>query len=181
MVFRALLALAISSCAASLPPATSPPACPAGHAFVILVRHAEKVSNDPDAELSPEGALRARRLAVMLGNAGVTQLVATDVKRTQQTLAPLAERLGRTTEIRPAREVEALARELRASPDGSVVVVAHHSNGIPRLMRALGVEPPGIAATDDALPENDYGRVVVLSLGCDRARASFVQLDSSAP
>lgn len=144
----------------------------------MLVRHAEKTSNAPDAELSPEGIARAKRIATMLARSNVTRLVATDVKRTQQTLAPLAEQLGRPVEVRPARDVDALVEELRASPDGAVVAVAHHSNGLPRIVRGLGASVPGIAPDAEAIDDSDYGRVLVVSLGCDRSRASLVQLSS---
>lgn len=186
LVVLALSAVTIVSGCAAPPSASAPPSvatpsappCAAGRAFVILVRHAEKISGAPDAELSPQGVERAQRLAILLGKAGVTRLVATDVKRTQQTLAPLAERLGLSIDVRPAREVDALARELLASPDGAVVVVAHHSNGVPRLARGLGTSVPGLSASDDARPEDEFGRVIVVSLGCDRSRATAVRLDS---
>src|SRR5262245_32098923 len=89
-------------------PSVPAAACPAGRATVVLVRHAEKAGPAPDTEISPRGAERARRVAAMLGSSGVTRLVATEMKRTQQTLAPLAARLGQKTEIFPAREVDAL-------------------------------------------------------------------------
>jgi broad specificity phosphatase PhoE len=144
----------------------------------VLVRHAEKTSSAPDAELSPEGIARAQRIATMLARSDATRLVATDVKRTQQTLAPLAQQLGRAIEVRPARDVDGLVEELRGSPDGAVVVVAHHSNGLPHIVRGLGATMPGLAPEAAAIDDSDYGRVLVLSLGCDRSRASVVQLSS---
>lgn len=121
---------------------------------------------------APPGAVAASSLQANVCRRG------TRSSSSQQTLAPLAERLGRTPEVRPALARDALARELRETPNGGVVVVAHHSNGIPRIVRASGTELPGLAKDADALPESDFGRVVVLSLGCDRSRATVVELSS---
>ena len=183
-----LLAAAMTASGCGAPaaiPATAPAATSAAAASsstcarstVVLVRHGEKASNDPDTELSAAGLERAKRIATMLGTAGVTRLVATDVRRTQQTLAPLSEKIGKPVEVRPARDVDGLLRELRASPPGAVVVVAHHSNGIPRIARAFGVEPRGILHSD-TLPENEFSRVLVLSLDCDHERAAGIELSS---
>ena len=171
-------ALALPLLLLGCPP--SPPVCAPAHdaATVILVRHAEKVSDDKDPDLSDAGRARASRLAVLLGRSGVTRLVATDLKRTQQTLAPLAEAVGKPIDVRAAKETDALAKELRETPPGAVVVVAHHSNGIPRIARSMGVVPRGLGATDDALPETEFGRIMVMSLGCDRTHASVVELSS---
>src|SRR3989454_12655624 len=63
---------------------------------VILIRHAEKVidpnNNDPD--LSPAGQTRAQELVRMFGDAGINAIYATQYKRTQQTVKPLADKLG---------------------------------------------------------------------------------------
>lgn len=169
------------SAPAPIAPASSTNAAPAGacaRTTIVLVRHGEKASSDPDTELSAAGHERAKRIAIVLGNAGVTRLVATDVRRTQQTLAPLSEKIGKPVEVRAARDTDALIRELAASPAGSVVVVAHHSNGIPRITRSFGVEPRGITPTDDALPEKDFSRIVVLTLDCDRKHATSIELSS---
>lgn len=171
-VALALLALVFVGCG----PAASPKC---GDATVILVRHAEKASSDTkDPDLSDAGRERARRLASLLARSGVTRLVATDLKRTQQTLAPLAEAIGKPVEVRAAKETDALARELRATPAGAVVVVAHHSNGIPAIAKAMGVVPRGLAPTEEMLPETEFGRVMVLGLGCDRDHASVVELST---
>lgn len=186
VVVLATAAMFLAACSAPAAPGASTPAgstnadAPAtcSRSVIVLVRHAEKASSDPDTEISAAGRERAKRIATVLGNAGVTRLVATDVRRTQQTLAPLSEKIGKPVEVRAARDTDALIRELAASPAGSVVVVAHHSNGIPRITRAFGVEPRGLSAADDALPESDFSRVVVLTLDCDRKHATGLELSS---
>lgn len=185
----AALALALSSVLLGCPP--DRPACPptigvkeapqrlCNPHTVVLVRHAEKAAVDPhdrDPDLSPKGRERAARLATLLAKTSPSRLVASEYKRTQQTLAPLSERVGKPVETRSADHTDDLVRELRDAPPGSTTVVATHSNVIPKIATDLG----GGAlrdVTDGALPESDYGRVLVVSVGCS-ASASVVELSS---
>src|ERR1700746_552477 len=79
---------------------------------IFLVRHAEKASTAPDALLSPEGEKRAECLAATLKDAGIKQIYVTDAKRTQQTAAPLAKALKITPTILPAKDPNALIKNL---------------------------------------------------------------------
>ncbi|MDB5216473.1 MAG: Phosphoglycerate mutase [Myxococcaceae bacterium] len=147
---------------------------------VVLVRHAEKAvadAPDPDPDLSAKGHERAVRLARLLGKTAITRLVASDTKRTQQTLAPLAERTGKAIDVRPAAQANDLVRELRNAPPGSTTVVATHSNVLPMIVRDLGGGQLRDLTTDGMLPDDDYARVLVLSVGCSTS-ASVVELSS---
>src|SRR5262245_41673751 len=77
---------------------------------VVLVRHAEKqIGTINDAPLSPQGEIRATRLAQMFGDAEafgrVKKIYVTDTRRTQQTAAGLAQRLGIEPVIVEARKI----------------------------------------------------------------------------
>ena len=63
---------------------------------VILVRHAEKIidPNNPDVDLTPAGQARAQEIARMFGGAGINAIYATQYKRTQHTVKPLADTSG---------------------------------------------------------------------------------------
>src|SRR2546430_16945841 len=63
---------------------------------IILVRHAEKIidPNNPDVDLSAAGQARAQEVARMFGDAGINAIYATQYKRTQQTVKPLADQTG---------------------------------------------------------------------------------------
>ena len=103
---------------------------------IVLVRHAERLDHTDDTPLSPAGLPRATALADLLRSAGVTEIVATEFRRTQSTAAPLAKQLGLTPEIIKALEVDALvARLRRASPD-AVMLVVGHSNTLPMILTA---------------------------------------------
>src|SRR3984957_2624234 len=61
---------------------------------IFLVRHAEKVSEAYDSLLSEQGHRRAECLANSLADAHIEQIFTSDLQRTQQTAAPLAEKVN---------------------------------------------------------------------------------------
>lgn len=91
---------------------------PADATEIILVRHGETVPADPDApfalvdghgdpELAPEGRDQAERIAARLGDdRQITAIYVTTLRRTHETAAPLAARLGLEPVVEPdLREV----------------------------------------------------------------------------
>ena len=132
---------------------------------VVIVRHAEKSTDDPrDPSLSPEGLNRARILSVLLRNAGVTDIYATQYKRTRQTAEPLAQQLGIAIVERPVNSANSaiyardLAREILTRSAGKGVLVVGHSNTEPDIVKALS----GSAVPEIADPEYDHIFVVVI-------------------
>lgn len=110
---------------------------------VVLVRHADKQSGAiTDAPLSPSGESRAVRLAQLLGDGEtfgrIRKIYVTDTRRTQQTAAGLAQRLGVTPEIVDVQINSAtLARRVLAENRGSRALVIGHSNTVPEIVAAL--------------------------------------------
>jgi len=167
--------------ATTAPTGTSPTedaGCPAH--TVILTRHAERASStDRDPDLSADGKARADRLATLLApRAPFARLVATEFKRTQQTLAPLGAKVGKTVEIHPAGDATALSAALVAEAPGSVSVVATHSNVLPQMVKELGAPALDGLTSDGYLPETEYGRVVVVSIPCPPAAVTSTELRS---
>lgn len=113
------------------------------------------MGRDPD--LSETGRLRAQSLAKTLKDAGVTAIYVTDLKRTQQTAAPLATALGINPTILPSNDVATLSSKLRDSGAGNVLVVGH-SDTVPKLISALGV------TTSISLNDTDYDNLFVVLL-----------------
>lgn len=132
-LFAALVALT-TACARPAPVTT-----------VVLVRHAERPPGS-DPELNAAGQARAESLAVALTRAGVDAIIHTQFKRTQQTAAPLAARLGITPIVVAATGTEAdHARAVVQRIDalkGKTVVYVGHSNTVPAVIAALGITPP---------------------------------------
>ena len=130
----------------------------AAQSTIFVVRHAEKSEsggNDPD--LSQAGRARAESLANILKEAGITAIYATEFKRTQETAAPLAKTIGIEVVRLPGKSTPELAAKLR-SLQGANALVVGHSNTIPQLTKALGVDAPV------SMAENDYDNLLVVVL-----------------
>jgi broad specificity phosphatase PhoE len=122
---------------------------------VYVARHAEKQSEGsaPEVPLSEAGKARAARLAAMLRDAGITAIYATDTVRARGTASPLSEAVGRP--VQTYSNVDALAESLRREPE-AVVLVVGHSNTVPALIAALGVEQKIV------LGDGDYDNLFVV-------------------
>lgn len=154
--------LALWSALRAQQPALPPP--PAHGSTVLVLRHAEKdPQGDPkDPGLSEAGRARAQALARLVGPAKPTHLFASEYQRAQRTLEPLAQALGLKVEVVPAGKGAELAQRLRGLPEGSVSVVAGHSNTVPALVEALGGKLERLEKGN--LAETEYGRLFVLTL-----------------
>jgi phosphohistidine phosphatase SixA len=107
---------------------------------VVLVRHAERQSLlDGNSPLAAAGFHRAQALAPLLVAFRPVALYASDLQRTQQTLAPTAAKLGLKPLVRPKGGSEALAAEILREHPGETVVVCWHHDLMKKLVRGLGV------------------------------------------
>lgn len=131
---------------------------PGAPVTVFVVRHAEKGPENPDPSLTADGRKRAEALARVVGDARITAAFASEFKRTQETVAPLAAAGGLTIQVVPATALDSLVRRIRALPPGSRAVVASHSNLVHLIVERLS----GIKLTP--LTDLDYDRLVVVTL-----------------
>ena len=122
---------------------------------IFLVRHAEKAGGD-DPDLTEAGHARAESLANILKDAGITAIYTSEVKRTQQTAAPLAKALHVEPAVIPAKDSAALVAKLKGSSGNALVV--GHSNTIPEIIKALGITTPVNIA------DNDYDNLFLVVL-----------------
>jgi broad specificity phosphatase PhoE len=120
------------------------PAAARAQRALIIVRHAEKIS-DTDERLSEAGVARAARLAAMLRDAGVTAIYATNTERTIHTAKPLADALRLSVETYDTRvgagtklDSRPFVERLRKENGGDVVLIVGHSNTVPDLLKTLG-------------------------------------------
>lgn len=130
---------------------------------VLLVRHADKsLSGGEDPLLSEQGQQRAQALADFLGDvdvvASVDAIFASQYRRTQQTAAPLAERLELAVNIADADDIEGTAAAILDDHKGQIVLVVGHSNTIPLLIE----EFHGSKQVD--IGENDYDHLYIVTV-----------------
>lgn len=110
---------------------------------VVVLRHAERQSLlDADSPLAEAGLRRAQGLAPLLAGFKPATLYTSDLRRTQQTLAPLASRLGLTPLVRSKDGSEALAAEVLREHRGQTVIVCWHHDLVKKVVRGLGVKGP---------------------------------------
>ena len=114
--------------------------------IVAIVRHAEKEDEGGDPGLTAAGKQRASRLAALFRKSKLDLLIASDLKRTQETLEPIAKE--KTMKISAIKEPAEVARALKALSPGSTALVAHHSFTIRQLLRELGVSDAEAGAID---------------------------------
>jgi phosphohistidine phosphatase SixA len=150
-------------------------------ATVVFVRHAEKdpsaAAKDKNPGLGEAGRKRAAALARLLSHSGVTDLIASEYRRAQETLAPLAQSTGHKVEVVSASEPARCIERLSRAPSGSVSVVAGHSNTIPALIEALGGFVGDVVNTPQGpeLRESEYDRIFIVTLGPLEKRADHEQ------
>jgi broad specificity phosphatase PhoE len=146
---------------------------------ILVVRHAEKTAPKGDPPLSEAGAARAAELARTVGQLEVGALFATQYRRTQDTLAPLAAHAGLEVTVARVESVEESARELArrilAEHRGQVVVVAGHSNTVPAIVAALGGDPPA------AIADDRYDDLFVVTVGSGGVTTLNLKYGSPAP
>ena len=190
---RSLLAvIVLGACAPAAVPSAAPvPAIAAepGVTTVIVVRHAEKAAEPAaDPPLTSAGAARAEALAELLRGVPVRAVLSTDFARTRSTAAPLAARLGLTTQLVDARardHARQVAEGVLARHRGETVVVVGHSNTVPDIVAALGApKPPAICDPEydnlyvvrvrangvATVERRRYGEASVLVEGCGTMR-----------
>jgi len=127
---------------------------------VIIVRHAEKniEPNNPDPDLSLAGVARAQEIARIFGDAGVQAIYATQYKRTQQTVTPLASRLGLPIVSVDAKQSSELTRRILSNNRGQTVFVAGHNNTAPEIVNLLSGE------NYPQIPESEYDNMFIVTI-----------------
>lgn len=126
--------------------------------MIFVLRHADR---NPAADaLSPAGLKRAKFLAHMLAESGVSEAYCSDAQRTHETLAPLKQLLGNELAITefsaagpggPDGHVQAVVAAAAALPATAVAVAVSHSNTVGPIIQGLGggvIAPIGDAEFD---------------------------------
>lgn len=151
-IFTLMLTLGVAACAYIAPLQRAP-------TFYVM-RHLNTPAGVSDPDLTAEG----QRLAALLADRFTTEPPATifvsSTKRSQQTAAPLAARLGITPIIYDPSNTPALIAEVMKEPPP--VLIVGHSNTVPDIVAGLGGARPG------PLVHEDFGDLWTIS-GAGRA------------
>lgn len=138
----------------------------AADTVIIVVRHAEKSTDDPkDPNLSEQGNARANKLAIVLKDASLKAVYTTQYKRTQQTALAAATQNGLSVQVRAATKENAktyvadLLKEIQKKHRGETVLIVGHSNTVPEIIKHMTGQD--IAA----IGENEFDRLYVITLG----------------
>jgi broad specificity phosphatase PhoE len=124
----------------------------------ILIRHAEKASDEKDPELSHAGTERAQRLAVLLKNSQITAVYSTKYKRTQNTVGPISKEKNLAIKDYDAMTAETL-QKIATENSGSIVLIAGHSNTVPQIANVL------LGRNEfQNFPDTEFGTVLVISV-----------------
>jgi broad specificity phosphatase PhoE len=106
---------------------------------IFLVRHTEQAgAGRTDPPLTETGKERAKRLAVILKDAGIDHIFITKWIRTVQTADPIAKSLEVHTEVYERDDVDGFVARLRTEHAQDRVLIIAHSLYIAPLLKALG-------------------------------------------
>lgn len=133
---------ALSACATPQEPA--PP-------VTYVMRHLNTPAGERDPDLLPEGQRAAAALPGWFGRTRLRAIYVSDFRRTRQTAAPLAARLGLIPIVYDPADTPGLVARVRAGPHPALIV--GHSNTVPDIVEALGGPRPA------ALAHADFGDI----------------------
>jgi phosphohistidine phosphatase SixA len=125
----------------------------ASTATFVVLRHAEKATDDPrDPTLTEAGQRRAQMIAELLSERELNAVYSSDYRRTRETAAVSAEQFGLATILYdPSEAAGAFADRLQSAHHSGVVLIVGHSNTVPELVAAL------CRCEVDAIDESEYG------------------------
>ena len=92
--------------------------------IIYFVRHAEKVKEGENPDLTAHGHQRAQELVIYLLNENIKGIHATDFLRTKNTVKPLADKLGVEVEIYKKNKTKSLMKSI-LKKGGNHLVVGH--------------------------------------------------------
>ena len=131
----------------------------------ILVRHAEKLDDSHDPELSVEGYERATRLAEMFERVRFDAVYSTELIRTMETARGIAEQneisISEYDHREPGLEVERWLKNHK----GHTVLISGHSNSTPTFANEL----LGKEHFEGKFDESDYGNLLIVTIPADGA------------
>jgi phosphohistidine phosphatase SixA len=126
----------------------------------FLVRHAEKESEDTNADLNEVGRGRARALAKIFKKIPIKGIYSTDRPRTKNTAQPLANKKGMSVQLYDAKQQQALVEKLlQDKTPPNRYFISGHSNTIPQLVNILTGKD-----NEKEIPATEFSRIYIVSV-----------------
>lgn len=129
----------------------------------ILVRHAEKLDDSQNPDLSEEGYKRADVLTEMLSEETFDAVYSTAVIRTTETIRKIAEKNNIAISEYDHSKADSLAEEWKEIHKGKNVLISGHSNTTPEFANAL----LKYKHFSDKFDETDYGNILIVTISAD--------------
>jgi phosphohistidine phosphatase SixA len=143
---------------------------------IFIIRHAEKLSTDPNALLSPAGHARANCLAHLLGEANIQTVFTSNIRRTHQTASPLAKARHLTIQTIPKDNPDELVQKAKAAAQNGDVLIVGHQETVADIVQRLG------GGTVPRVGPNEFDRLTVLHLTTSGATVTILRYcDCGAP
>ena len=141
---------------------------------IIVLRHADKLSQDSDSLLSPKGHERAKELARVLRDVKVQTIFVSEKQRTQQTAAPIAAMKGLVPIKVLTSQVPQLMEKLNAIPQGQTALVIYHVPTVEQIVLKFG----GVVVP--VWQEAEFDRMIIITIP-ELGKPSVVTLRYGAP
>ena len=119
---------------------------------IYLVRHAEKVTTDPnnkDPLLTEKGQKRALDLAKKLKKHKLSAIYCTDYQRIKLTAQPIADKRNIAIQIYDPKNLKVFAEKVLLDNKGKKVLIVGHSNTVLETIEALGGKRPVVSISDN--------------------------------
>lgn len=124
---------------------------------IYLIRHAEKVDNSKNPDLSPEGIARSLHWNEVFSAINFDAVYSTNFNRTQQTAAPIAKK--NSVEIRIYNPKTIDIEKIKKENLGQTILIVGHSNSTPDLVNKLinqNIYP--------AIDETTFGNLYIVTI-----------------
>lgn len=151
---------------------------------VFLVRHAEKIDDSRDPELTPAGKERARALAYVLSDVKLDAVYDTPFIRTRDTAKPTADSQGLEVETIHAlrlAEIKTFVEQALEKHKGGKILFVSHSNVVPGLIKIIKNEELTVARSE-YMNDQSYDDLFVVSFETrDNVRILNLKYGKSTP
>lgn len=141
--------------------------------IVFALRHADR-KPDPQDDLTADGEARARLLAQLLGQSGVSIAFVSTANRAKKTVQPLKDALGARLTIKTATDTQEIVDGVNGLADDAVAVIVGHSDTVPESIKTL-------TGKDVSIEANQFDRLFIMVIGDGAATVALARYGKPTP